>query len=83
VYRIKDRGRLSRGAWADMILFDPATVGRGDKRRVQDLPGGAARVDTPAVGLHGVWINGTRVVNERGPMAGCGTPGRLLRDFAD
>ena len=83
VYRIKDRGRLAPGAWADMILFDPATVGRGDKRRVQDLPGGAARVDTPAVGLHGVWVNGTRVVNERGPMAGCGKPGRLLRDFAD
>ena len=83
VYRIKDRGRLCPGAWADMILFDPATVGRGEKRRVQDLPGGAARVDTPAVGLHGVWVNGTRVVNERGPIAGCGKPGRLLRDFAD
>jgi N-acyl-D-aspartate/D-glutamate deacylase len=83
VYRIKGRGRLAPGAWADMILFDPATVGRGEKRRVQDLPGGAARVDTPAVGLHGVWVNGTRVVNERGPMAGCGKPGKLLRDFAD
>jgi N-acyl-D-aspartate/D-glutamate deacylase len=83
VYRIKDRGRLAPGAWADMILFDPATVGRGAKRRVQDLPGGASRVDTPAVGLHGVWVNGMRVVDERGPLAGCGTPGMLLRDFAD
>jgi len=83
VYRIKDRGRLAPGAWADMILFDAATVGRGEKRRVQDLPGGAARVDTPAVGLRGVWVNGKRVVDESGPIAGCGKPGRLLRDFAD
>jgi len=82
VYRIKDRGRLTPGAWADLILFDPATVGRGEKRRVWDLPGGASRVDTPAVGLHGVWVNGVRVVNERGPLAGGGRPGKLLREFS-
>src|SRR6185369_5698092 len=56
IYRIRDRGRLAPGAWADMILFDPATVGRGEKRRVSDLPAGASRFDTPSVGLHGVWI---------------------------
>jgi N-acyl-D-amino-acid deacylase len=82
LYRIPDRGRLARGAYADLILFDPATVGRGPKRRVSDLPAGASRVDTPAVGLHGVWVNGTRVVDERGPIADAGRPGRLLRDFA-
>jgi len=82
IYRIKDRGRLVPGAWADMILFDPATVGRGEKRRVQDLPAGASRVDTPAVGLAGVWVNGVRAVDERGPLRACGAPGRLLRDFA-
>jgi N-acyl-D-amino-acid deacylase len=82
VYRIPDRGRLAPGAWADMILFDPATVGRGEKRRVSDLPAGASRVDTPAVGLHGVWVNGVRVVDEAGPIAECGRPGKLLREFA-
>jgi N-acyl-D-amino-acid deacylase len=82
IYRIRDRGRLVPGAWADMILFDPASVGRGEKRRVADLPAGASRVDTPAVGLHGVWVNGERAVDERGPRRDCGTPGRLLRDFA-
>jgi N-acyl-D-aspartate/D-glutamate deacylase len=81
LYRIPDRGRLAPGAWADLLLFDPATVGRGPKRRVFDLPAGASRIDTPAVGLHGVWINGTRVVDERGPMADCGRPGKLLREF--
>ena len=65
-YRITERGRLAAGAWADLILFDPQTVARGDKRRVNDLPTGASRLDTPAVGLHGVWVNGVRTVDERG-----------------
>jgi N-acyl-D-aspartate/D-glutamate deacylase len=82
LYRIPDRGRLAAGAWADLILFDPGSVGRGPKRRVFDLPGGASRIDTPAIGVHGVWVNGTRVVDENGPIAGAGTPGRLLREFA-
>jgi len=63
------------------MLFDPATVARGPKRRVNDLPTGAARLDTPAVGLRGVWVNGIRAVNSDGIMTNCGRPGRLLRDF--
>ena len=81
LYRIGDRGRLAPGAWADLCLFDPATVGRGPKRRVFDLPAGASRIDTPAIGLHGVWVNGARVVDENGPIAGSGRPGKLLREF--
>jgi N-acyl-D-aspartate/D-glutamate deacylase len=81
LYRIRDRGRLEQGAWADLILFDPASVGRGPKRRVFDLPAGASRIDTPAVGLHGVWVNGTRVVDENGPIRDAGRPGNLMRGF--
>ena len=83
IFRIKDRGRLVVGAHADLMLFDPNTVARGPKRRVHDLPTGAARLDTPAVGLHGVWINGRRTVGPDGIAADCGRPGRVLRDFAD
>jgi N-acyl-D-aspartate/D-glutamate deacylase len=82
IYRIPNRGRLAPGYWADLLLFDPGTVGRGDRRRVWDLPGGASRVDTPALGVHGVWINGVRVVDEGGPIADCGRPGRLMREFS-
>ena len=81
LYRMKDRGRLAPGIWADLILFDPASVGRGPKRRVSDLPGGASRVDTPATGLHGVWVNGVRAIDENGPIADCGRPGKLMREF--
>src|SRR5688500_6243712 len=82
-YRIQDRGRLTPGAWADLLLFDPTTVARGPKRRVHDLPTGASRLDTPAVGVHGVWVNGVRTADARGVRQDCGRPGRVLRDFAD
>jgi N-acyl-D-aspartate/D-glutamate deacylase len=80
-YRIPDRGRLAPGAWADLLLFDPMAVARGPKRRVNDLPTGASRLDTPAVGVHGVWVNGVRTVDERGVLRECGRPGRVLRRF--
>ena len=82
IYRIPDRGRLVVGAQADMMLFDPKTVGRGDKQRVNDLPTGAERITTPPKGLHGVWVNGIRTVDEKGAaIPECGTPGTLLRAF--
>ena len=81
VYRIKDRGRIVPGAHADLLLFDPESVARGEKRHVHDLPGGGTRVDTPAVGVHGVWVNGTRVADESGVYGGGETPGHLLREF--
>jgi glyoxylase-like metal-dependent hydrolase (beta-lactamase superfamily II) len=77
LYRIRDRGRLVRGAWADLILFDPAAVGRGPEQRVFDLPAGASRIDTPPAGLHGVWVNGTRVVDAKGPIRDAGRPGMV------
>ena len=63
-------------------MVSAGPVGRGAKRRVNDLPTGASRLDTPAVGLHGVWVNGVRTVDERGLVGDCGRPGRVLRDFA-
>ena len=76
VYRIKERGRLKVGACADLLLFDPETVGRGERVRKWDLPAGADRVDTPPIGVEGVWINGRRVVNEEGVMKNGARPGR-------
>jgi hypothetical protein len=65
------------------MLFDPATVGRGPKQRAFDLPAGAARLMTPAVGVHGVWVNGERVVDATGPIPAAPRAGKRLREFAD
>ena len=80
VFGIRERGRLEPGCAADLLLFDPAMVNRGPKRRVFDLPAGAPRLVTPGIGVHGVWVNGERMADERGPIpsaprAGCGWPG--------
>ncbi|MBL8385321.1 MAG: amidohydrolase family protein [Burkholderiales bacterium] len=82
VFGFADRGLLKRGHAADLLLFDPATVGRGAKRRVHDLPGGAGRLHTDAVGVHGVWVNGVEVADSTGLRAGQPRPGRLLRGGA-
>jgi hypothetical protein len=63
-YRITDRGALAPGMWADLMLFDPKTVGRGAKRRAICPPAPAA--STPRPSAHGVWVNGVRIVDERG-----------------
>ncbi len=81
VYGIKSRGRLEAGCAADLLLFDPATVNRGPKKRVQDLPAGGARLITPPVGVHGVWVNGSCVADAQGMRALDKLPGKVLRDF--
>ncbi|MBU6190269.1 MAG: amidohydrolase family protein, partial [Betaproteobacteria bacterium] len=83
LFGLTDRGLIRPGAWADLLLFDPATVGRGSKTRVNDLPGGGARLLTPPLGVHGVWVNGTRVVDTHGRQVVISQadhwPGQLLR----
>ncbi|MEQ8504446.1 MAG: amidohydrolase family protein [Rhodospirillales bacterium] len=86
IYRIPERGEIKQGYHADLLLFDPATVGRGAKQRVFDLPGGAPRLTTDAVGVHGVWVNGTKVADANGPIGNDAgnnhnLPGRVLRSF--
>jgi hypothetical protein len=64
-----------------LLLFDPATVGRGKPERVFDLPAGASRLTTPSVGLHGVWVNGRRMADGDGMPADAPKAGRVLRKF--
>jgi N-acyl-D-aspartate/D-glutamate deacylase len=84
VFGLAGRGVLAPGAAADLMLFDPAAVGRGPKRRVHDLPGGAPRLHTDGLGVHGVWVNGMQVADASGALSlaaheASGRPGRLLR----
>jgi len=81
IYRIPQRGYLQVGYWADLLLFDPHTVGRSDNQRVFDLPGGEPRLTHQARGVVGVWVNGKQVADGNGCLPGTGAPGRLLRAF--
>lgn len=81
IFRLRGRGRIAPGFAGDLMLFDPAEIGRGPKKCVHDLPGGAPRLTTDAVGLHSVWVNGIQVVDRDGRMLSEIRPGRLIRSF--
>jgi N-acyl-D-amino-acid deacylase len=81
VFGITDRGRLAAGMPADVVIFDPATVGAGRLRRVYDMPAGADRLVSEASGIEAVIVNGTVIrrggkdaVDAQGPL-----PGKVLR----
>jgi dihydroorotase/N-acyl-D-amino-acid deacylase len=66
--RLTDRGVLKEGMWADIVIFDPATI--------RDL----ATFEQPnqlSQGMDYVLVNGTPVVAE-GTMTGA-LPGKVLR----
>ena len=81
VLGLRGRGAIREGYAADLLLFDPETVGRGPKRRVHDLPAGGARLTTDAVGVHGVWVNGVEVANADGLLAHVPLAGNVLTEF--
>ena len=62
IFGFADRGYLRPGAWADVAVFDPATVAPGPIRRVRDFPANAERLtaDQP-VGMQHVIVNGTPI----------------------
>jgi N-acyl-D-aspartate/D-glutamate deacylase len=75
---LPDRGRLTPGGWADIVVFDPDTVSPGPVRRVRDFPAGSERLtaDQPS-GIRHVLVNGfpIRVDGMHDPDA---RPGRVL-----
>jgi len=81
-YGIIGRGRVREGNFADLFMFDPATVGISKPRRAFDLPGGASRLVRDPIGVHGVWVNGTRVWDETAYCVNDSRPGHVLRKFA-
>jgi len=77
-FGIKDRGRIATGLAADLVIFDPATVGSGGRpERLYDLPGGAKRMVMRSRGIEYTLVNG-EVTWERGQLSGAAA-GRVLR----
>jgi N-acyl-D-aspartate/D-glutamate deacylase len=80
LYGIKDRGRLAEGCAADIVVFDPDTVGHGEMRACHDLPGGAMRIYVDALGIDRVLVNGTEILVHDEPTGAL--PGSILRPEA-
>jgi N-acyl-D-aspartate/D-glutamate deacylase len=80
-YRIPQRGRIAPGCKADLVLFDPRTVGVSPLRKAKDLPGGGTRMVRDPQGVHGVWVNGAEVFDGRRYTGLDSGPGEVLRRF--
>ena len=81
LYGLRDRGRLLEGAHADVVVFDPETVGPEPIVSKEDLPGGGWRLFGGATGIERVLVGGQEVV--RGGELTDARPGTVLRSGRD
>ena len=81
LYGLKDRGRIEEGWCADLVIFDPEKVAPAEIEVREDLPGGAWRLYSEAIGVHHVFINGEQAVRD-GQFTDA-RPGTLLRSGRD
>ena len=81
LFGLRDRGVIAEGAHADLVLFDPDTVGAAAPSLAQDLPGGGARLVSDAIGIESVFVNGAEILHN-GVLTGA-LPGRVLRSGRD
>lgn len=81
VWGLTRRGVLDVGAHADLLVFDPDTIGCAAPTVRNDLPDGGPRLAQAAVGMDAVLVAGRVVM--RGHERTGDLPGRLLRSGAD
>jgi N-acyl-D-amino-acid deacylase len=58
IWGLKDRGRLQPGKAADIVVFDPARIDRGEELPAFDMPGDGMRYTRAARGIDTVLVNG-------------------------
>jgi N-acyl-D-aspartate/D-glutamate deacylase len=81
LFGLRERGRVREGWHADLVLFDPERIDAGQARLVHDLPGDSPRLDSRAIGVRAVWVNGAEAI--RDDVVTGAVPGRVLRSGRD
>jgi N-acyl-D-aspartate/D-glutamate deacylase len=76
IFGLHNRGLIRPEMAADIVLFDPQTVGDCEPEPVNDLPGGEKRLVQKATGVKMTVVNG-EVLTEDGRHSGA-LPGRVL-----
>ncbi len=79
LFGLFDRGLVRPGMAADLMVFDPETIGPLEPGEAQDLPGGATRRKQLAQGIEWTVVNG-QVLLEKGKHTGV-YPGKVARNL--
>jgi len=58
IWGIPERGLLQPGYVADIVVFDPQTIDRGEEDYVGDVPGDGFRYVRPSSGVEAVFVGG-------------------------
>jgi N-acyl-D-aspartate/D-glutamate deacylase len=74
---LHDRGLIREGMAADLVVFDPATIGAHMPEVVTDLPAGAKRLKQTADGVRATVVNGEVLLRDNAHTGAL--PGRLIR----
>ncbi|MER5546878.1 D-aminoacylase [Streptomyces sp. NPDC002589] len=81
LFGLRERGQVREGWHADLVLFDPERIDAGQARLVHDLPGDSPRLDSRAIGVRAVWVNGVEAIRDE--VVTGAVPGKVLRSGAD
>jgi len=72
------RGRLAPGAIADVVVFDPRSVGSRPLERVYDFPAGADRLVARSTGIEHVFVGGV-AIRQGGMDVESARPGAVVK----
>jgi N-acyl-D-aspartate/D-glutamate deacylase len=81
LFGLRHRGRVREGWHADLVVFDPATIGTEPALARYDLPAGGLRLYAESRGIEHVLVAGESIV-ERGALTAA-LPGTVLRSGRD
>jgi N-acyl-D-aspartate/D-glutamate deacylase len=73
IWNLPNRGLLRTGQAADVVIFDPDSIGRGDELPANDMPGGGMRYVRSASGIDTVIVNGVVAYTSKRGYANAGS----------
>jgi len=81
LFGLRDRGVITEGAIADLVVFDPGTIDSEMLTLVNDLPGNCGRLHAGSEGVRHVLVAGEEVVTDGVPTGA--RPGAIIRSGVD